>query len=149
MPPRISAPFPDSSTRLSCPSTPALPLYRWGRTLGQKHEQAVKWRSFPVANINEMSGNCRSRSHRRRYQMGPTLEALTAFKVAVRSRRATLVRAEAIIVHREAHRAAGLAPIEARLDEDLVEAFGFRLRFHEARAGDDHGVDGRRDLLAL
>ena len=49
-------------------------------------------------------------------------------------------RLQLVGVHAEAHRAAGLAPLEARRLEDLVEAFGFGLRLHEAGARNDHRV---------
>src|SRR3712207_8395492 len=58
--------------------------------------------------------------------------ALAALEVAVRGRGAALLRREAVGVHGEAHGAAGLAPVEAGLDEDLVEPFRLRLHLHEA-----------------
>src|SRR3569623_3526581 len=71
--------------------------------------------------------------------MGAALEALTALEVTVRGRSATLFRRQLVGIHRKAHRAARLAPLEAGLDEDLVEAFGFRLLLHETRARHHHG----------
>src|SRR4051812_26715945 len=81
--------------------------------------------------------------------MGAALVALTAFEVAVRGRGAALFRLELVRVHGEAHRAARLTPLEASLDEDLVEALGFRLLLHEAGARYDHGIDLGVDGLAL
>ena len=75
--------------------------------------------------------------------------ALTALEIAVRGRRAALARLQLVGVHAEAHRAAGLAPVEAGVDEDLVEPFRFRLLLHEAGAGDDHRADALMDLSAL
>src|SRR5205085_1528278 len=43
----------------------------------------------------------------------------------------------------------GLAPLEARLEEDAIEAFLLRLMLHRAGARHHHGVDARRDLAAL
>src|SRR6185437_5530138 len=81
--------------------------------------------------------------------MGAALEALTTLEIAVRGRRAALFRLELVGVHGEAHRAARLAPFETRLDEDLVETFGFRLLLHKAGARHHHGVDMAVDGLAL
>ena len=64
--------------------------------------------------------------------------ALAAFEVAVRRRRAALARLEPVVVHREAHRAARLAPLEAGVAEDAVEPLGFGLRLHEPGARHDH-----------
>src|SRR5689334_25410768 len=80
--------------------------------------------------------------------MRAALEALPAFEVAVRGRGATLFRLELVGIHREAHRAARLAPVEASSLEDLVETFRLRLLFHETGAGNDHCVDIRVDRLA-
>src|SRR5215467_4332652 len=73
--------------------------------------------------------------------MGAALVALPAFEVAVRRRSAALARLELVRVHGKTHGTAGLAPLEARLDEYLVEAFGLRLLFDDARARHDHGID--------
>ena len=72
-----------------------------------------------------------------------------AFEIAVRGRGAALARLELVGVHREAHRAARLAPFEAGLDEDLVEPFLLGLVLHQARARHDQRVDAGRDLAAL
>src|SRR5437763_14877842 len=81
--------------------------------------------------------------------MGAALKALAALKVAVRGRGAALFRRQFVGVHGKAHRAAWLAPFKAGLDKDLVEAFGFRLFLHDARARPDHRVDVAVDGLAL
>ena len=43
-----------------------------------------------------------------------------------------------IAVHRDAHGAAGFAPVGAGVAENLVEPFGLRLRFHLLRSGNHH-----------
>ena len=48
-----------------------------------------------------------------------------------------------VAVHADAHRAAGLAPLEARALEDHVEAFRLGLRLHQPGAGHDHRRDHR------
>src|SRR5947199_7368267 len=74
--------------------------------------------------------------------------ALPAFEVAVRRGRAALARLEDVRVHAEAHRAAGTPPLEPGLDEDPVQPFGFRLRLHLSRSGDDHRADAGMHVLA-
>ena len=81
--------------------------------------------------------------------MGASLEALTAFEVAVRGRGASLARLQPVVVHRQAHGAARLPPLETGLDEDLVEAFGFRLFLDQARTRNDHRADMFAHLAAL
>src|SRR6202051_4475414 len=102
----------------------------------------------PLPDIDEMAGDCPGRRHRGRHQMGAALKTLAAFEIAVRGRGAALFRVELVGIHRKAHRAARLAPFEAGLDEDLVEAFGFRLLLHKAGAGHDHGIEVAVDCLA-
>ena len=82
--------------------------------------------------------------------MRAALEALTALEIAVRGRGAALAGLELVGVHGEAHRAAGLAPLEAGGEEDLVQPFGLGLLLHQARARHDHGVvELVGDLLAF
>src|SRR5690606_29777219 len=89
---------------------------------------------LPLANVDEVAGNrCRC-CHGRRHQMGAALEALTAFEVAVRGRRAALIRLKAVVVHGKAHGAARLAPVKAGLDEDLVETLGLGLCLNQTGA---------------
>src|SRR6185369_12157521 len=66
----------------------------------------------------------RSRSgHRRAHEMRAAASALTAFEVAVAGGRAALAGLQPIGVHRQAHRAARLAPLEAGRLEDHVQPF--------------------------
>src|SRR5580700_4239147 len=74
--------------------------------------------------------------------------ALAAFKVAIGSGGAALAGLKNVRVHSQAHGAAGLAPVKAGFDEDLVEAFGFSLRLDGLRAGNHHGADVRGDFVA-
>ena len=73
--------------------------------------------------------------------------ALAAFEVAVRGRGAALARLQLVGVHRQAHAAARLAPLEAGGFEDLVQPLGLGLLFHLHRARHDHRVDIAVDLL--
>src|SRR5262249_41135492 len=81
--------------------------------------------------------------------MCAALVALPALEIAIRRRCAALAVPQLVGIHCETHRAAWLAPLEAGSLENLVEAFGLCLHFHEARAGDDHRVDVAVDGLAV
>src|SRR3954447_9121375 len=70
--------------------------------------------------------------------------SLTADEVTVRSGCAAPERWHFVGVHREAHRAARLAPFEARVEKDSVEALGFRLAFHQPRTGHYQRLSNRR-----
>src|SRR5260221_7605739 len=96
-----------------------------------------------------MPGDRRRCRHRWRNQMRAALVALAALEVAVRGRGATLLGLELVRIHAKAHRAAGLAPVEARRLENLVEAFGLGLRLYEARARHDHRAHAVMHLAAL
>src|SRR5437773_8596447 len=67
--------------------------------------------------------------------------SLPAFEVAVRRRRAALAGSEDVRIHAEAHRAAGVAPLEAGVAEEAVEALALGLRLHEHRARHDERAD--------
>src|SRR4051812_34441886 len=69
---------------------------------------------------------------------GAAALALTALEVAVAGAHGVLTRPQLVAVHRDAHRAARLAPLGAGCPEDLVEALAFGLRLHLLRARDDH-----------
>src|SRR5579872_456947 len=79
----------------------------------------------PLPHVDEPSGNRGRRRHGWRHQVRAALVTLAAFEVAVRGRSAALARIELVWIHRKAHRAAGLAPLEAGFDEDFVEPLGF------------------------
>src|SRR3990170_3985473 len=81
----------------------------------------------PLPDIHEKSRDRRGGRHRRRDEMRAAAITLPAFEVAVRGRGAALARLELVGIHGEAHRAARLAPVEARGLEDLVETFLLRL----------------------
>src|SRR4051794_12085237 len=158
-----SRPSRVSATRLACrwppcgglklpPNKPIrMPGAKGGRRSALGMGRSVKSRGnlLPRPDVDEMPGNRGGRGHLRRDEMGAALVALPPLEIAVRSRGAALARPELVGVHGEAHRAAGLAPIEARGLEDPVEALRLGLDLHEARAGHDHRVHGRADALAL
>ena len=80
--------------------------------------------------------------------MGASALALTALEVAVGGRRAALLRGELVGVHAEAHRAAGTAPLAARLLEDHVEALVLGLEAHAHGAGDDEQAGALGDVAS-
>src|SRR5436190_9368754 len=101
----------------------------------------------PLPDVDEMPGDRGGGGHRRRHEVRAALEALAALEVAVRGRSAALLRLQLVRVHGKTHRAAGLTPLEAGLEEDFVEAFGFRLLLHRARARHDHRTNIGADRL--
>src|SRR5713226_7253400 len=74
---------------------------------------------------------------------------LTAFEVAVGSRRAPLARLKNVRVHSETHATARLSPVKPGLFEDQIEPFSLRLLFDWLRAGHNHRAQTRRNLFAL
>src|SRR3954454_17046459 len=87
-----------------------------------------------AAHVDEVTGDRGCSSHRRTHQMRSAAGTLAAFEIAVRGGSAAFTRLQPIIVHREAHRAAGLAPLEAGAREELVQPLRFSLPFDRARA---------------
>src|SRR4029453_3895383 len=106
-------------------------------------------RLAPLPHVHEMAGDRGGCRHRRRDEVGATLVALAALEIAVRGRGTALAGSELVGVHREAHGAAGLAPLEAGFEEDLVEPFRLGLLLHQAGARHDHRLDARLDALAV
>src|SRR5216117_3239979 len=92
----------------------------------------------PLPDVDKMPGDRRRRRHCRRDQMRAAFKTLAALEIAVRGRGTALFGFQLVGVHRKAHRTARLAPFESGLDEDLVEAFGFRLLLNDARTRHDY-----------
>src|ERR1700689_4140100 len=91
-------------------------------------------RSLPQRpHIGEAAGDGGGGGHGRADEMGAAAAALAALEIGVGGRGAALARLELVGVHGEAHRAAGLAPFEARLEEDAVEPLLLGLVLHGAR----------------
>src|SRR5690348_2301109 len=83
----------------------------------------VQLRAFPFANIDEMAFDCCGGSHHRAYEMRAPALALPTLEIAIgRARRAFAAR-QYVVIHRDAHAAAGLAPFETRAAENPVESF--------------------------
>src|SRR2546423_15635938 len=81
----------------------------------------------PIAHVREVAGDRRGGGHRGADEVRAPALALPALEVSVARRGAALAGRERVRVHPQTHRAAGLAPLEACLAEDGVQAFHFRL----------------------
>src|SRR5512134_752402 len=102
--------------------------------------------SAPGPDVDEMAGHRSRGRHLRADQVGASAGSLASLEVAVGGRGAALARREFVVVHAEAHRAAGLAPLEPGVPEDAVEALALGLLLHPPGARDDHREpDVRRD----
>jgi len=88
-----------------------------------------------------MSGDGGSRGHLRADEVSAAALSLAALEVTIGARRAAFSWLKYVRVHPEAHRAAGLAPLEASFGEDPIEALLFRLELHLRRTGDDERED--------
>ena len=96
--------------------------------------------------VDHFAGHRRRGHHRRAHQQRAAgRAALPALEVAVRRGRADLAALEPIRVHREAHRAAGLPPLEPRLPEDLVQALALGRVADPLRPRHDQAADVLRD----
>src|SRR3989442_14547136 len=90
--------------------------------------------SAPLPHVDEMAGDRGRRGHRRADEMRAAARALAAFEIAVGGRGATLARIEPIGIHAQAHRAAGLAPLEADVAKDAVQPLALGLGLHQPGA---------------
>src|SRR5918998_1746083 len=121
-----------------------LALYlRYGVHLAHLHGDAE------LARGGEAAHHGRRRRDDGAHEVGSAALALTSFEVAVGGRGATLARLQDVRVHAEAHRAPGVAPLEASLREDLVEALLLGLLLDAHGAGDYEGADALFDPVAL
>src|SRR5687767_6751445 len=77
--------------------------------------------SLKIGRSTEVSGDRRSRRHRRRDQVGPPTLALAPLEIAVRRRRRPLAGRKLIRVHAQTHGAAGSPPFGSGLLEDDIQ----------------------------
>ena len=83
-------------------------------------------------------------------EMRAAVFALAAFEIAIAGAGAAFVRRQDVGVHPDAHAAAGVAPLETGVAENLIEAFFFRLALNAAGAGDNQRLlDVFRHVLAF
>src|SRR5688500_15692708 len=103
---------------------------------------------LPVADIGEVALDRRRGCHRRAHQVRAPAASLPAFEVAIARRRTALAFAEDVVIHAEAHRAARLAPFEAGLGKDAIEAFTLRVSLHLLRARHHERARALVDVVA-
>src|SRR5579883_3670356 len=94
-------------------------------------------RDIHLADIDKVSGKRGGCRHHRADEMRSAVLALASLEVAVGSAGAALVGRQHVRIHADAHAAPRIAPLEARLAEDAVEALFFGSRFDAARTGND------------
>src|SRR5712692_3171580 len=94
-------------------SSNCAPLPRWGRGRQRPH-------------VGESARDGGGRGHGGTHEMRARALALAALEVPVGGRGHALSGARPVAIHADAHGAAGLAPLEARRLEDLVETLGLR-----------------------
>src|SRR5713101_1502965 len=87
---------------------------------------------IPLADVDEMSFDGSGGGHHGADQVSAAAFPLAALEIAIRRAGAVFALGQDVIVHANAHAAAGIAPLEAGIHENLVEAFLLRLRFHAA-----------------
>src|SRR4026209_294168 len=85
---------------------------------------------------------------RRPRRMRAAAAALAPLEIAIARRCAPLTLAEDAVVHAEAHRAARLAPFEAGLCEDPIEAFALGVRLDLLRSRHDQRAHPAVHLVA-
>src|SRR5690606_11249627 len=151
---RLAAPWIVSPARWMSLPIPATVLQPTSATpYSSTADTAIRMRlmrlsgSAQRAHVDEVPGERGRRRHRRTHEMGSPAGALASLEIAVRGRCAALARFEPVGVHRQAHRAAGLAPLEAGVEEDAIEPLLLGLRLHQARARHDHRQLDVRRLL--
>mmetsp|Transcript_21030 Transcript_21030/g.62929 ORF Transcript_21030/g.62929 Transcript_21030/m.62929 type:complete len:464 (-) Transcript_21030:754-2145(-) len=114
------------------------------RAVGRRQRRHIE-----LAHVGETPRNGGRRCHCGGHEVRAATGALAALEVAVGRGRAALARLQLVGVHGQAHGAAGLAPVKARLDEDLVKALSLCLSLDQSRARHYHCVCVGRDLAAL
>src|SRR5919201_2959923 len=103
---------------------------------------------LPLPDVDEVAGHGGGGGRGGADQVGAAALALAALEVTVAGRGAALARLQAVLIHGQAHGAAGFAPLHTGLLEDLVQPFPLGLSLHQARARHDHGLDGWRHAAA-
>src|SRR5215471_15120154 len=104
-------------------------------------------RGMQSADVGELAGNGRRRSHGGAHEMRAGALALAPLEIAVGGGGDALALARSVAVHSHAHGAAWIAPLEPRRREDLVQPLGLRGLLDESRAGDDPCLDHRAPPL--
>src|SRR5215472_11004159 len=85
----------------------------------------------PLAHVDEMPCDRGGSGHLGAHEVRAPSGALPAFEVAVRRRRRALAGLETVGVHRQAHRAARVTPLEPGVAEHAVQALLLGLRLDQ------------------
>src|SRR6478735_5902154 len=102
-----------------------------------------------LPDVDDLAGHRGSGDHRRAHEQGPSGRTpLPALEVTIRRGGADLAAFKAIRVHRQAHRTAGAAPVEAGLDEHAVQPFLFSGQPHRLGSRHRQRPPVRRDVAA-
>src|ERR1700677_1499022 len=104
---------------------------------------------FPLPYVREVPGNRRRCGHHRAHQMGAAPATLASFKIPVAGGGATLAGLQNIGIHSQTHRASGLAPLETRVQKNLMQSFLFGRALHRLRSRHHHGSDRRTHMITL
>src|SRR3954468_22511474 len=102
-----------------------------------------------LARVRDLSRDSRGGRRERAGQKGAAARALPTLEVAVAGADRVLAGLDLIAVHGDAHRATGLTPLGARVQEDPIQPLGLGLLLHALRPWDDHGPHAARDLATL
>ncbi len=81
--------------------------------------------------------------------MRSSTASLSAFKISVAGRGASLTGFQFVRIHCQAHAAARFAPFETGFDEDFIQSFFLGLLLDQSAPRHDHRVDVRADFFAL
>src|SRR5262249_20196188 len=105
--------------------------------------QTRSWSGLPEqgADVGDPAGDGGRGGGERRRQEGAAAAALAALEVAVAGADGVLAGLEAVAVHRDTHRAAGVAPLGAGVAEHAVEALALGLALDRLGARHDEGAD--------
>src|SRR5438046_10722250 len=84
-----------------------------------------------------MTGDGGRGRHRRTDEVGAAATSLPSLEVPVAGRGAPFARPKDVRIHAEAHRAAGVAPLEAGFAKQRIETLRLALPLHARRPRDD------------
>src|SRR3954470_18889720 len=102
-----------------------------------------------LADVDEVARDGGGGGHGGADEVGPAAGPLTPLEVAVARAGRALAGGELVGVHRQAHAAARLTPLDAGRGEDLVEPLGLGLVADRLAPGDHQGADAFGHLAAL
>src|SRR5213594_3530126 len=96
--------------------------------------------SVEFPNVDQMTGDGGRGRHRRTDEVGAAATSLPSLEVPVAGRGAPFARPKDVRIHAEAHRAAGVAPLEAGFAKQRIETLRLGLPLHARRPRHDHSA---------